>query len=158
MQQLSEDDLRHLRRIPKEPPVITRETLDDTLEIAKMFENRDELLDYYAPRQIDESGDLTQVQSYKSNKQSIIVKLVRRQQMRQMLANNCIVELEKYPQRQRNSTSCGENCEFTIQQISQQICVELKKELKRHSLKTSGNKKELIQRLKTHYETFHSNS
>ena len=155
MQQLSKQDFRHVLRTPKEEPVITRETLNDTLAIAKMFPNRQQLLDYYSPRKIDESGQLVQLHSCKNNHESIRIKLRRRQQWREILSTNETVELEKYPQRQANIVDCQVPVEHRSE-LHKLGCKELKKQLRKHSLKVSGKKKELIQTLKTHIETFHS--
>lgn len=77
--ELSTDYLDTLRkqRTRKEHPIIQRDALNGTLDIAKMFPNRNELIQYYTPSSVDESGEIRE-HSYKTNHEKIRVKMERR--------------------------------------------------------------------------------
>ena len=60
---LEAQEWRPLRRQRKAPPVIKLDTLNDTLEIVNLFENAQELWQYYMPAEIDESGEIKQVRA-----------------------------------------------------------------------------------------------
>ena len=122
--------------------------------VSKVFDNRDELLNYYTPSEIDESGEIKQ-HTYDVNPSKIKVKLQRRLQMKQMLTTNEVVSLTPYSKRKKQQKNCSGKKNFTGEIRTALKCKELKAELRIHGEKVCGKKSELIQRLKTHYSEFH---
>ena len=154
MKNKTKNDFKQLQRRRKEPPVITRAELEDTLQIARMFDNRDELLNYYTPSVIVESGEIKQ-HTYDVNPSKIKVKLQRRLQMKQMLTTNEVVSLTPCSKRKKQQKNCSGKKNFPGEMRTSLKCIELRAELRIHGEKVCGKKLELIQRLKTHYSEFH---
>ena len=155
--ELSEDELKRLYRAIKPAPSIKKQVLEDTLEIAKLMPNSEELINYFTPTSIDDSGEIKHIQHI-PNYGKITVKLNRRNQFKSMLRTNEIVSLEKYPRKgseEKDDEECDVEKAYTIYKIKNELkVVDLKKELKNHGKKVGGRKAELIQRLLDHYE-FH---
>ena len=149
--------LTPLRRTRKDPPAIPRQVLNDTLDIASTFPNREELLYYYTPTVITEDGEIQQ-HTYRTNHQRINTKLIRRQQFNSMIQGNPIIALQKYPKKTKSSAnSCTESVSWTDEEVKLQKVKELKEELGKHGVKKSGKKAELQERLIQHYLKEHKN-
>ena len=133
--------------------------MNDTLEIAKLMSNSEELINYYTPTTIDESGEIKYLK-HVPNYGQITTKLTRRNQFKSMLRTNELVSLEKYPRngKERNDEEvCDVEKSHSIDKMKQTLKVkDLKIELKNHGLKISGKKTDLQARLIEHYESHHS--
>ena len=81
---VTKSQLKQLKRGRQEASVITKETLDDTLAIANTMADRDELLRYYTPARVDDSGEIALVQ-YTPKQMEMNVNVKRREQHNQML-------------------------------------------------------------------------
>ena len=151
-----ESEWNQVRRDRKSHPVIPRETLNDTLEIVKFFPNSQELLQYYTPAEVDESGEIKQVKNT-HNYSKILTKLKRREQFKEMLRTNNRVELEKYEREKKtDAESCSADIGITIHQISGSLAKDLKQELKKHGVKGIHKKKRELQRIyKEHLKSMH---
>ena len=127
------------------------------MEIAKLLPNSEELLNYYAPTTVDDSGEIKYIH-HVPNYSKITTKLTRRNQFKSMLKTNEIVELEKYLRKHKKEDDEDEDCDVDKKYSTHQIkttlkCTELKAELKNHGLKGTGIKADLQKRLIDHYET-----
>ena len=144
-----------LRRDRKACPPIKRVTLNDTLEIVNFFEQKEKLARYYTPLEIDESGEIKQVQC-NHNYGKIVTKLRRREQMNEMHRTGKHVELEPYERKQgADSEPCQVSIQIQIYDVGNSTGKELKKELSRHGISGSGKKKDLQTRYKAHLESDH---
>ena len=81
---VTKSQLKQLKRWRQEASVITKETLDDTLAIANSLADRDELLRYYTPARVDDSGEIAPMQ-YTPKQMEMNVNVKRREQHNQML-------------------------------------------------------------------------
>ena len=153
---VTSQQLRLLRRGRKEPPVITRKALDDTLVIANCFPNREELFRYYTPTHIDEEGEIEKV-SVNHNYTKIDTKLTRRNELKEQLRTGRAAQLTKYEKKEKdaNADVCRAQQAWTISAIDDHKVVDLKAELKKHSEKVKGLKAELQSRLRAHYRQYH---
>ena len=155
MNQCQKEQFNTLHRTRKDPPAIKRDALNDTLEIARMCVNDDnvDLERYFTPAQIDEeTGEIKPVESTHHFKK-IVTKVRRRQQFLQMLETGNAVELEKYEKESKEP--CNVNASWTLAIISTKSVKDLKAELKKHELKVTGRKQEIQLRLIDHYKTCH---
>lgn len=161
MKTFKKEQLQFVHRSRKEAPSIKRDVLNDTLEIARMC-TPDEDIDlqrYFNPDRIDEeTGELKQVTS-NHHFGKIVTKVRRRQQFSQMLDDGNIVELEKYENEcaeEKQDVDCKIEPCWTIQDVSKKLVREIKPELTKHKLQTTGKKQILIERLIEHYKTQHN--
>ena len=154
---LSSQYLESLRKQKsrKKHPIIPREALNGTLDIAKMFPTKDDLVRYYAPSSVDESGEIKEY-SYETNHEKIRVKMQRRQQMIKMIRENKTIKLAPYKKRTKRQDSCDCHETHTHEALKKMTCHLLRQELRKHHRNPKGKKLEMIQTLKVHYELFHS--
>lgn len=144
-----------LHRKMKPGPTVKKVTLKDTLEIVNLFENKEELARYYTPLDIDESGEIKQVQC-NHNYGKIVTKLQRREQFKEMIETGKRVELEPYERKQAQPTeSCRIQVQIQIYDVERSTGKDLKAELQRHGLSGSGKKEELMTRYRVHLQTEH---
>ena len=153
---LEAQEWRQLRRQRKAPPVIKRDTLNDTLEIVNFFENAQELRQYYVPAEIDESGEIKQVKAT-HNYSKIVTKLNRRCTFETMLETNQALDLEPYERKtSEDSAECKVEVGIALTDIDSKTVKDLKVEIQKHGLSCGKRKKADLQKLlKEHLETCH---
>ena len=152
---LKKDKLTKLKISRKPNPSIKKETLRDTLEIAKLLSNAEDLMKYYTPTEIDESGEIKYVPCT-HNYKFITTKIERRLQFQSMLEDGKARELTKYERKSKadESEECDAHLKYTMHDLNNKnlkVC-ELKEELKNHGKKRTGKKADLLQRLIEHYK------
>ena len=155
--EFTEEQLKTLHRPIKAAPSIKKRVLQDTLEIAKMMSNCVDLVDYFTPTTIDETGEVKYIH-HVPKYGKITTKLNRRNQFKSMLRTKEVIQLEKYPRKnvvEEKVEDCDIEKLHSISDIRNILTTkELKIELKNHGQKVSGRKTELQLRLINHYE-FH---
>ena len=153
---LEAQEWTQLRRERKAPPVIKRDTLNDTLEIVNFFENAQELRQYYMPTEIDESGEIKQVQAT-HNYSKIVTKLGRRCTFETMIETNQALDLEPYERKAaEDSSECKATVEISLKDVDSKTVKVLKEEIKKHDLSCGKKKKAELQKLlKDHLQSCH---
>ena len=152
---VTREQLLRLKRGRQEPPVIPKATLDDTHAIANTMLNGEQLLRYYTPARVDESGEIEPVK-YTPKPREMDVKVKRREQHNHTLESGERVELEKfYDDKTDENNSCTEPPSWEPAEVSEKLKEDLKDELRLHELKVGGKKAELVARLLKHYDECH---
>ena len=153
---LGAEEWTRLRRDRKAPPVIKRDTLNDTLEIVNFFENAQELRQYYVPTEIDESGEIKQVKSTQ-NYSKIVTKLRRRSTYEKMIETKQSLELEPYERKKaEDKTVCDSAVGIALGDIDSKTVKDLKAEIKNHDLSCGSKKKTELQKLlREHLQSCH---
>ncbi len=74
--------------------------------------------------------------------------------MRKMVKTGKTLQLKKLPRKEKkkNTTQCTDRMDWNNKNEIKGTCPELKEVLRKHNLKVSGNKPELIQRLQNHFD------
>ena len=155
----------------KPAPKIKANTLQDVRSVLQFFVNKDELFQYYQPKNIVAP---TAAEKKKSESETEVttpshafIKLTRRMQMIKIMQGDKEVKLTKYERKNSKNnatTSEIENCKEQIKWKIDDVNVgnkklrvaTLKAELKIHKIKPLPTKKiEMIKSLRKHYDEFH---
>ena len=92
----------------KHLPVIARAALNDTLDVASTFDNRDELIECYTPTNIDEKEEIKKHECWLDHRR-ITVELERKNQVSAMLQTTQKVPSDVGPKRQKSAEKSHAN-------------------------------------------------
>ena len=142
-----------LKRVVKEMPTVSTLHYQQTVELLKFFEDKNKLLTYYKRAKVKD-GKINKKAVYipKNGLEKIKMRIARQKQFDHMLKTGKHQNLIPYPSNNKyNESECDIVKNLTLS-INSYLATDIKKELKLHHLKQSGNKTEIWKRLKTHYK------